>query len=157
VPSSQSTILMCTCLHATAEYTRRVRKNSMYYLFYDGSQVLVIESELGAVLTQRLLLHAQLGVDADSYKVFGAFEDADVIWFVTERPFIYPLGLYVEPRTFTEDKSNKYWSLLEHEDAKRLAMHWKSLQNYKKSSDKTNYFKNAVDHFVFEMEKRWSK
>ncbi len=132
----------------------------MYYLYYDGQELQIVESELGAVLTTRLLLHAQLtGVlDESSWKVYGRVDPADIVWFAAERPCVHPLGFYVEPKTFTDDKAGKYWSLLVQEDAQRLLMHWKSLARYTdKVPDKTNYFKNAVDHFEWRMEKTWYK
>lgn len=131
----------------------------MYYLYYDGQQLQLVESELGGDLTQRLLLHAQPGaVDSEFCIVYGCVEDHDICWFTTKLPKINALAVYVEPATFTSDKDGRYWSLLSHEDAKRLLLHWKSLQNYtEKFTDKTNYFKNAVDCFEWEMDKKWSK
>lgn len=132
----------------------------MYYLFYDGQQLQLVESELGAVLTVRLLLHAQVSaVDNEYYKVYGCVDPADIVWFMDTTPVqTRQLGFYVEPRIFTDDKDGRYWSLLTQEDAKRLLMHWKSFDKYtEKLVGKQNYFKNTVDHFENLMEKKWSK
>ena len=162
MPFSQSMILVRACLHATAEYTRRVRENSMYYLYEAQAnsfenEIVIIQSELGIVLTQRLLTYAQPGADRGVF--YGFFEEAFVIWISKRRPAnIKPLATYVEPGTFTRDEEGKYWSLLSEKDARLLHKYWKSTEAYtSKEADKQNYFKNAVDHFEHMMEKRWSK
>jgi len=131
----------------------------MYYLFYDGQQLQLIESELGAWLTTRLLLHAQVSaVDSEFYKVYGCFEDNEVTWLTEHKPRVQPVGFYVEPGTFIKDKDGTYWSLLSKADAAALLKHWKSIRQYtEKIEDKPNYFKNSVDHFENMMEKKWSK
>jgi hypothetical protein len=131
----------------------------MYYLYYDGTELQVIESELGAVLTTRLLLHAQLtGTYNTDFKVYGCVDPENISWFTEVKPPIHALGSYIEPKIFTDDKDNKYWALLSSEDAKRLLAHWKNLSRYTdKVPDKVNYFKNAVDHFEWQMEKKWYK
>jgi hypothetical protein len=131
----------------------------MYYLYWDGQQLLLIESELGAVLTTRLLLHARPHArDELSRHVYGCISEDDIVWFTEKKPVVLPLCLYVEPRTFNDDKEGRYWSLLSKEDAKALHKHWKGSQQYNvKSDDKQNYYKNGVDHFEWQMESKWSK
>ena len=131
----------------------------MYYLFYDGQQLQIIESDLGAWFTTRLLLHAQLSVaDAEFYKVYGFIEDRDITWLTEHKPRVLPVGSYIEPSTFINDTTGAYWSLLSKVDAAALHKHWKSTEMYTaETAGKPNYFKNSVDHFEHMMEKKWFK
>lgn len=157
-----TTEIVLACLHATSEYTRRVAMNQTYYLFCGNGHdstfegLLMVASDVGAVLTQRLLLHAS-SLGGEAARVYGAVNDP--CWYSAELPpQVIRLSQLVEPSRFTDDKVGKYWSLLSCTCCKVLLKHFKEDPRYSEpaTDKKPNYYKNTVCNFEYEMERRWS-
>lgn len=127
----------------------------MHYLYVHEGELYLVESEIGAVLTMRLLVYA---VHGESKRVIGLVDNITWLGESNDRSSnVVRLSFFVEPNIFSNEGS-KLWTLLHKEDAKRLHKHWENDSKYKTQViDKTNYFKNAVDHFKHQMETVWYK
>lgn len=136
------------------------------YYFYlvstsDGTELYVVMSSLRRNLTERLLLFASSD-GVEGRQVIGYAKDIE---FKPGVPASLPsrfvrIGFFVEPRKFCEATrtpgGDALWNLLEEEDARALLAEWREDPRYRPKDGSNNYYKNAVDNFEHDMEKRWS-
>ncbi len=134
----------------------------MYYLVISnsamhGDDLHVLDSTLMPWFLQRILTHAT----SRSWKVIGWFADLTYMQAdpAIEKP-IDRLDMFVDPKTFNEDKIGTYWSLFSsREEALSLVLEWRKAPRYTESEESTepNYFRNQVDNFDHLVETRWSQ
>ncbi len=139
----------------------------MYYICevhpITGNKTLVlVHSKLDRELTTRLLLFAAFldsdyeGGDVESITVIG---EATATFYtdLVPHPHVRSIAGCVSPHTFNKDEEGRYWSLLNKMDAGRLLKLWRDESLYTDETSVPNYFKNQVDKFAEQMEKRWQK